>query len=161
MKRLYFLIILFSVVFYSYAQDVQFQPSIIPAGGGVETISGAHVSKWRIGRVNALYVNTKDEKSTVVVTPVGDVSVGSWEIQAYPNPVIHHLNLRFEMENPIVISIELKDISGRKVLHRKKQLIYPNENVQLDLLEFPQAMYLVHVLSEDKTLNKVFKISKQ
>lgn len=160
MKRLLLFAILFSFISFSFAQEVQFPPSILAAGGGSSS-NALHISKWRIGRVNVFNLDSKDLKSDKVITQTNALSKESWNILAYPNPVTQNLNIRFELENPAELGIELTDISGRKVIIRKKQLVSPDENIQLDLTSITPALYLVHIISDDKAIKKVFKISKQ
>ena len=163
MKRLLFFGMLFCIISYSFAQDVQFPPSILAAGGGVNNGSSGPISKWRIGRVNVLFIGSEDQKDVSSSASAGNNELveSEWEILAYPNPVNEFLQIQFEIDKPTQFSIDVTDVSGRKLIIQKAQLITPNETVQLDLSGISPALYIVVVKSTDLTISKILKISKQ
>lgn len=160
-KNVFIMLVITIFVFRIQAQDVQFPPSIISAGGGAVNTSHDHISKWRIGSVNVFYIKTEDLKSGEINSQVGRAPKEAFNVSAYPNPVTDLLNVQFIIENPNVFSIEVTDVSGRKVLIKQKNFVLPNQIIQLDLSKLTPALYHVNAYSESKEIRKVFKINKQ
>lgn len=160
MKGLLFFGILFFIISHCFAQEVQFPPTVLPAGGGAKSTNTVHISKWRIGEVNVLYIESEDLKSGSLSELGGDALNGNGKIVAYPNPVRELLNVQLDLDANKEIRIEVTDISGRRVLIEQKQLIVPGQVIQLDFSELTPAFYLVNVHSSDQTVTAVFKVEK-
>jgi len=155
---LFTLILLFTN--FSFAQEVQFPPTVLAAGGGVVTYNTVNISKWRIGEVNVLYIESEDLKSNSI-NELADSSIkGEGEIAVYPNPVHENLNVQFDTDAKKEICIKITDIAGRKVLIDQKQMVLPGQIIQLDFSGLNPSLYLVTAYSADKTLKAVFKIEK-
>ena len=162
-KLLVSIFFLFLFVSFSNAQDIQFPPSVLSAGGSAVKNNKSHFSKWRIGRVNVLQVNSNNLKSGILytATEIEDLLDDDWKINAFPNPVTDFLQIQFEIDKPNLFGINVTDLSGRKIIENKVRLIIPNETVELDLTNLSSSLYIINVWSEDKTIHKTLKVSKQ
>ncbi|MCY1720448.1 T9SS type A sorting domain-containing protein [Prolixibacteraceae bacterium Z1-6] len=160
MKGLLFLGILFFIISHCFAQEVQFPPAVLPAGGGVVHTNTNHISKWRIGEVNVLYIETEDLKSSSLSELADSGLNGNGEIAVYPNPVREHLNVQFNIDVKKEIYIEVTDIAGSKVFINQKQIVFPNQIVQLDFSGLTPALYLVNAYSSNQALKAIFKVEK-
>jgi len=154
--------ILFFTVFIitSQAQEVQFPPSVLSAGGGVISTNTSHISKWRIGRVNVLYIDSDDLKSSTLNESFGTEQITERQITAYPNPVHDFLNVQFELEEQKQVFINVANLNGSKVVLTQKHHIEPKQTININLSGLAPALYLINVYTEDRTLNEIFKITK-
>ena len=144
------------------AQNIQFPPAIVSAGGSSVETTNSHLSKWRIGSINVIQLNSNLKSKTIPsINEDGNVVNEDWSIICYPNPTSDYLNIHFSFESKKVLGVRLSDITGHKLIERKPQLISPEEIIELDLTKYAPAFYLVHIWSEDNTLNHVLKISKK
>ena len=161
MKGLLFLGILYFIIPFGFAQEVQFPPTVLPAGGGVFTANTEHISKWRIGGVNVLYIESDDLKSKSLTELTDSDLDGKGEIAVYPNPVRELLNVQFNTDTKKEICIEITNVAGSKVFINQKKIVLPNQIIQLDFSGLTPALYLVNAYSTDQTLKAVFKVEKQ
>lgn len=160
MKGLLFLGMLFFINSHCFAQEVQFPPAVLSAGGGTTNATSEHISKWRIGGVNVLYIESKDPKSSSLNEFADAVLKEIEEISVYPNPVHELLNVQFDIAVQKEICIEIINVAGSKVCINQKQMVLPNQIVQLDFTGLTPALYLVNAYSTDQTLKAVFKVEK-
>lgn len=161
MKQFVFLwILLLSMCFVS-AQEVQFPPSILNAGGVGVDINNNQISRWRLGYVNVIQLKTGSLKSgSTEMNGLTSDSFEDWKITSYPNPTKDFVNIQFEMNEQTVFRIRLTDITGQRLIEKKMQSINPGEVIELDLRQFTPAIYFIHIWSYDNTIKSVSKISK-
>ena len=141
--------------------------SVLATAGDFQT-NGSYSLSWTVGE---LAVNTLTEGSNVLTQGFQqpwDMSVSiqdgpeiNWSVKAYPNPVYDYLNVKFSLEKSEEFSIEVTDITGKKVLTREPQMINTDEIVDLDFTQFKPGIYFLRVYSSDQKVHKVYKIKKQ
>lgn len=152
MLKNYLIVFILLIVFnISNAQDVQFPPAIISLGGGSVDANSTHISKWRIGKIHVLQINSKDFEEVLNV---------DWKMQVYPNPVDEFLNIKFLIESPITFEINVYDLAGKNIFIRENNKINPNEIFQINFAGFSSAIYFVNIKSRDLDLNNTIKIVK-
>lgn len=144
------------------AQNIQFPPAIVSAGGSSVETTNSHLSKWRIGSINVIQLNSNLKSNTIQsINENGKVVNEDRSIICYPNPTSNYLNIHFSFESNRILGIKLSDITGQKLIERKSQLISSGEIIELDLRKYAPAVYLVQIWSEDNSLYRVIKISKK
>ena len=141
--------------------------SVLATAGDFQT-NGSYSLSWTVGE---LAVSTLTEGSNVLTQGFQqpwDMSVSiqdgpeiNWSVKAYPNPVYDYLNVKFSLEKSEEFSIEVTDITGKKVLTREPQMINTDEIVDLDFTQFKPGIYFLRVYSSDQKVHKVYKIKKQ
>ncbi len=160
MKEILFLGILFFIFCHSVAQEVKFPPAVLPAGGSPINTNTEHISKWRIGGVNVLYIQSEDLKSGSLIEQANSDLKENNEIAVFPNPVRELLNVQFDTKEQKMVRLEVTNIAGSKVLITQKQLVLPNQIIQLDFSTLTPALYLLNAYSTDQKLKSVFKVEK-
>ena len=162
MKTLLLFSFLISAI-YVDAQDIYFPPSILSAGSGSLDGNSNKISKWRIGQVYILEVRDTDIKNSSKKSKsgvIGSIELRE-EIRVFPNPVSDNLRIHFDIEKPGFFGLTVADLSGRKLVRRKVQMVLPGETVELNLSNLSSAMYVLYVLSDEKNIAAKFKINKQ
>jgi len=80
-------------------------------------------------------------------------------VDVFPNPVSERLTVSFRIRELNTYFIEISDLSGR-LLVRKKLTDLVSQDVTFDFSSFAEGMYLVHVFSSVRKMDRVFKIEK-
>ena len=162
MKRLIVLCILVLSVLCLYSQDVFFPPSIISAGGSNPGNKVKQVSKWRIGYVHVIQVSSNSSKSydaqSSFTNSIQPIEI--WDITAFPNPVHDILYIQFDINRTESFNVTVSDVTGRKVLIKERQIIAPNQTVELDLSNLISALYIINIQSSESSLFKILKVTK-
>lgn len=143
-------------------------PTVIATAGG--NLSNANVSlSFTAGEVA---VTTLQGTSLIltqgfqqpfeldVAGAVNDLSV-NWTVQAYPNPVFDYLTIRFELDKPIEIIIDVTDILGRTQILMNRSMITPGETRELDFTGLSNGIYIMHLTTPDRKTRQTFKIIKK
>ena len=80
-------------------------------------------------------------------------------VEVYPNPVQSDLNILFNIGSPKILKIDL--ISGRGTIASSYTFnVLQSDWIILDMTEIPAGIYLLHVYSSDKQIERTFKIEK-
>ena len=163
-KPILFISILLLSGLVSIGQDVQFSPAVISSGGSSHSNGAVTVSRWRIGQINVITLPSDEnaqKMATVVNTILPVDSLSNWTVTLFPNPVLNKLNVRFDMATEGEFTIELFDVTGRKMMSEKKGIIFPGQVTELDFSQFAPALYLLKIMPSDEGPYKQFKITKQ
>jgi hypothetical protein len=148
----------------SPCQEVQFSPSVISSGGSSNSTNSVNFSRWRIGQINVVILpseNTLKQASVINANPLPLESAKEWSVSIYPNPVNTLLKVHFEMESQGVFTLEIFDVSGRKLITENALIIFPGQVVEIDLSGLIPALYLLKVIPSAMNAQKLFKILKQ
>jgi hypothetical protein len=65
------------------------------------------------------------------------------------------------MESQGVFTLEIFDVSGRKLITENALIIFPGQVVEIDLSGLIPALYLLKVIPSAMNAQKLFKILKQ
>lgn len=134
-----------------YAQEIQLKSGVVATAGVSNELNTVNISKWRLGEVHLIILqNDGFNKATEPV----------WNIRAYPNPVQKVLSLEFQTEESNEFTIQVTDITGKKVLMNTNRMVLPNGVIQLDLTILRPAIYLVSVTPNNKQTQRILKIRK-
>lgn len=133
-------------------QEIKLNSAVLASAGNSPELSNVTISKWRLGEVHLIVL----QKEKVVDSPEN-----SWTINSYPNPFTKVLNLDFQSEEKNEFTILVTDIQGKKQMYIEQKTILPKEVIQLNLSGLSPALYLVTIIPEDRSFQKVFKVQKQ
>ena len=88
-----------------------------------------------------------------------NINMGINAVEVYPNPVIKNLTILFYTRTIDLLHVEL--YSGNGTLFRSLQYnITETGWIEVDMENLHSGLYLLHVYSTDKLLDRVFKIEK-
>ena len=160
-KVLLFCMVLFLTVMSLFAQDVRFPSAIVSAGGSNTGNSAVLISRWRIGQVVVLTLPVKEnDLKNGIVEPLPEAPVLGWKATVYPNPVDQFLKVRIDAEKAGQYTLQVVDLTGRKLFEKVSGTIQPGEVEELDFSGFVSGIYVLNVIPADKSGNKLFKIIK-
>jgi hypothetical protein len=82
-------------------------------------------------------------------------------VKVYPNPATDYVTIELFGEEARTFRIEFLDITGTVVINAKRAFDeqYWNKE-QLDIVNLIRGFYLVRITSEDKLINRTFKVEK-
>lgn len=83
------------------------------------------------------------------------------EYNVYPNPTTDQLNIRLFSEKPLIVQIQLLDISGKKVDNICQSASFSGEwRGEIDLSNLPQGQYLLWIGQESTGKYTTLQIQK-
>jgi len=80
-------------------------------------------------------------------------------IEAFPNPVLKDLTILFNIRTTKLLSVDLYSISGA-LFRTEKFSLSESGWIVVEMENYPVGMYLLHVHSTDRLLDRIFKIEK-
>jgi hypothetical protein len=137
------------------------QSGIVSSGGNA-TGSGGSAS-YSIGQIDYVTATGTGGSATQgvqqpfeIVTLAGEEFTEiSLQMQVYPNPTTSLVNLKIDNFNLENLSYQLYDLNGRMITEKK----ITEDETQIQLENYPNAIYSLNVNQENKTI-KTFKIIK-
>ncbi len=94
-----------------------------------------------------------------VINLIGTDFLNINAVEVYPNPVQTDLTVLYNTQTSEVLHVEL--FSGSGVLHLKKAYtISESGSFRIEMGKYSLGLYVLHVYSENKQLDRVFKIEK-
>lgn len=143
----------------------QLTPTVVSSGGSYSSAGGYTLSAT-VGEIAVTTLKAATLTLTQGFQQPYDIGVGiketglDWSITAYPNPVSQFLNIRFDVEEPLDLNVEIMDVSGRK--HILRELFYVTRgNIEtFDLSGLSRGVYLVRICTPDRRVQKTYKIQK-
>jgi len=80
-------------------------------------------------------------------------------VEVFPNPVQTELTVLYNTQTSEILHVEL--FSGSGVLHLKKAYnISESGSIRINMGRYSLGLYVLHVYSDNKQLDRVFKIEK-
>ena len=162
---IFVLIINYSFLIINCSAQVYASQQVIAPAGTSSTVSNATVS-WTIGEPltttisNSNYLISQGFQQPLandIATNLNKVNQDGINVSVFPNPTTDNINIRLT-NNIQELKADLFDIDG-KLLQR--QIIKTAQSeVQLDLMGYAVAAYLLKVYSSDERTNISFKIEK-
>jgi len=89
---------------------------------------------------------------------VGDVFTEDLTFKLFPNPAYSVVNLQLSAGNQHASSIEIFDVSGRKLL--EKNISAGTENIGFDISHLPSSVYFCRLNTDNKSVTKKVIIQK-
>jgi len=168
MKRI-IITFVFIISTLSLSAQVQLLNSVIGTAGQFFT-SGSISLSWTLGEVavktlsNATLILNQGFQQPWELILDGSTTIQepeiNWSVKAYPNPVRENLNVQFTLENSERFSMEILDITGKKIYQQEAETIMPDQVVRLDFSTYKEGIYILRVVSEDQKVQKIYKIRK-
>jgi hypothetical protein len=159
-----FSIILFFSGITLWGQEVQFPRAVISSGGGNYSSNVLNLTRWRIGQINVVTLPLGEKitkQATIPASPLAEKTVEEWSVTIYPNPVNTLLNIYFNMKSRGEFTLEVYDMTGRKLIAENALIILPGQVAEIDLTRLTSALYLLKVIPAKQGTQKLFKIIKQ
>jgi hypothetical protein len=139
------------------------KPDIMTTSGDYYKSTNTSLS-WTIGEcVNETFVSQYNmlsqgfQQGGYVLSPVTEISSGTFKIMAFPNPVNDCLFIVIENQSKgCTYSLKLFDMKG-------KVLVYKNENsdnTSLDLGQYANGVYFLNIVDSKTKIPQIFKILK-
>ncbi len=143
------------------ASHLNAQEALVAAGGDLTGSNGS--VNFTVGQViyttntgtNGYVVQGVQQAYEIQTLGANDFNINLL-LTVYPNPTVDLLTLDIKNYNLDGVKYQLFDINGRLVLSGK--VVQDRTNIQLE--NFPAAVYLLKVLNDNKEL-KTFKIIKK
>jgi hypothetical protein len=99
------------------------------------------------------------QQPSLINTLGNNSNLGLNAIEVFPNPVIKDLTMLFNIRTTKILHIEL--FSGNGTIFRSSQSsVSESGSIVVEMGNFPAGLYLLHVYSADKLIDRVFKIEK-
>ncbi len=150
----------------SFSQSLSSE--ILTSSGDYFTSANNSLS-WTIGESitetysNASYILTQGfQQSFYTITSVEENPNTAFSVVIYPNPASSFINIRAEslelrtgQERLRKMNFELLDIAGKLILSE----IFQN-NVQINISEYTNSAYILHVYDENRSLTRTLKLQK-
>ncbi len=135
---------------------------VIASCGGTETATGYTVD-WTLGEPVIETISGSNNtltqgmhQSNLVVTSLRDLTYPGLEIHVYPNPAGDFLTIEIIRQGNGVLFYKLSDFTGRRLAQEEMQ----NQNEKIDMRNFSEGIYLIHILNSQHEPVKVYKIIK-
>lgn len=147
-------LLLFYVLFSSsflFSQQAINKSSIASAAGVQADVRAVNITKWSLSEIPLVVLQ---EGATA------ELGTQNWKATVYPNPFVSNLTIQIETTRIQVFLIELRDLSGRKILISSQEVIEKKQSLGFDLGKLPPAIYLLSVLSKEEQSAQVIKIQK-
>lgn len=85
---------------------------------------------------------------------VPDIQVPGMNIKVFPNPMINELQIRFEQLENKPADIQLIDINGRSVMHKRFLNIAGIYELDFDVSSLSKGIYLCRILIGEELITK-------
>lgn len=138
-------------------------PQVIASAGTHYVGSNAQLS-WTIGEPvittvsNGSNIITQGFHQTLLnVTSVEEQCIAGVNVSVFPNPTSDVLNINL-VNNLKDLQMDLFDMTGKLLQARK--IGAAEGNVQISMLEYARANYLLRVYSADGSVNYAYKVQK-
>jgi hypothetical protein len=90
---------------------------------------------------------------------VGPEKLSINSVEAFPNPVFRDLTLLFNFKTPRLLHLVIYTASSSIVTSMDYDAL-ESGSVIINMGDFPCGFYLLHVFSDDKLIDRIFKIEK-
>ena len=140
------------------AQEVSFPSAVVAAGGSTLDSKSVSFSRWRIGQVHVL--TFPDEDPIKKKTKDTDMFEPYWNVSVYPNPVKDFLYLEFKLPESKELFLKITDVSGRVIFIQEARTFINGSIVNLNMLRYKPALYLLQISSLDLKSQKIYRIQK-
>jgi len=152
------IILFFLCSFMTYGQEIVLSSKIVTTSGVNQKFNSVNISQWRLGEVHLLTFGenrvAKSENNIATTDNFG------WDVTSYPNPFTDDLNLNFQTDQEMKVSIQVIDLNGRKVFEQNDKPVLSGQVINLQLGNLVTGTYLVSVIPENDKIFKVFKVQK-
>ena len=89
------------------------------------------------------------------------VPQAAWENRVWPNPVTTRVHIEFNMEKAGMYILTLTDLTGRRTVIATTRMIFPGEQITLDMSRCTPGMYLLRITTEEKKSFRIYKLIRK
>ena len=137
-----------------FGQEVRFPSAIVSAGGNSGQSTTVNLSRWRLNPVHIVtFPDAKFKEKDLVCE-------ADWSVTIYPNPVEDYLYLEFELPEQREFVLKITDMAGRILFIQEPRPFINGSTVEINLLGYIPALYLLQVSSSDLKTQKVLRFQK-
>jgi hypothetical protein len=136
-------------------------PDVFTTSGDYFTSTNNSLS-WTIGEcITETYSSTNNiltqgfQQSKYNITSVNEITNSIFSVIVYPNPASNFINISSQSTELKKMKVEFLDISG-KLIHSES---FQN-NARLNISEYSNSLYILHVYDDNNGLIKTFKLEK-
>jgi hypothetical protein len=80
-------------------------------------------------------------------------------VEVFPNPVIKNLTILFTIRTSKVLHVDM--VSGNGIIYKTEQFnVSESGKIVIEMGDFPCGLFLFHIYSTEKVIDRVFKIEK-
>jgi len=80
-------------------------------------------------------------------------------VEVFPNPVIDNLTILFNIRYNKILYADLFSSRGTVIINAKYS-ITESGSITIEMGKYPSGLYVIHLYSKDKQIDRVFKIEK-
>ena len=146
--------------------QVTLAPTVIASAGGYAENGNISLS-WTLGEiaVSTLYsdnlVLTQGfQQPFSIGTSINLNTSIDWNINAYPNPVEHELNIKFTLQKNDDFWIEIQDVTGRVIELVQHKEVQSGDIVKFDMNDYKVGVYFFKIFTPDRKQVRVLSIRK-
>jgi len=161
MKKNILILLLFAGAAFVNGQSIS--PEVIASAGTHFTGSNAQLS-WTIGEPvittvsNGSNIITQGFHQTLLnITSVEEQNIAGVNVTVFPNPTSDKVNINL-VNNLKDLQMDLFDMNGKLLQARK--IGVAEGTVQISMMEYARANYLLRIYSIDGSVNNTYKVQK-
>jgi hypothetical protein len=165
--RLLFLTLSICLSAFCISLDAQKIPrKLINVTGKIQDTGGYYLS-WSVGEsvINSTskdgYTLTQGFQQPSLINKEDLRTPDIDEVRVFPNPVRDELTIKFDVKHTRSYHIQVSSLEGRVLLVRDIEfdntMFWPEK---IDFSGFSQGIYIVRVYSDDKRIDRLFKVEK-
>lgn len=117
---------------------------------------------WTIGEcITETYSSTNNaltqgfQQGKYNITSVEENKYSAFSVFVYPNPTSTFINISIKSTESGKMTVELLDITGKLIQSESFQ-----NNFQLNVAEYSNSAYILHIYNDSNSLIKTFKLQK-
>ncbi len=161
MKKILLTLLLFASAAHVNAQSIS--PQVIASAGTHYTGSNAQLS-WTVGEPvittvsNGSNIITQGFHQTLLtIISVEEQSIAGVNVSVFPNPTSDMVNINL-VNNLKDLQMDLFDMNGKLLQTRK--IGAAEGNIQISMIDYARANYLLRIYSADGSVNYTYKVQK-
>jgi hypothetical protein len=88
-----------------------------------------------------------------------DLTKGINAVEVFPNPVVEDLTILFNIRTTRLLHVELYSSKG-SLFRSENFSVHESGTILINMRDYPCGLYLLHVYSTEKVIDRLFKIEK-
>ena len=138
--------------------NVQFTPTNLLALSGLNPSS---TYKWKVrSECDLVSSNVSSFTSWQFFTTLSSIRISSGDaelidnLKIYPNPTRGLFNISFVSDDIVTLELSVLDAYGKVIMTENKEMFVGEYTKQVDLSEYPQGIYMVHIKTNNSFITK-------
>jgi hypothetical protein len=162
MQKMMPLLFCLLISFWSYGQNIS--PEVISSSGGRE-VGTNMVIDWVLGEVATTTITGSNNTITqgfhqpyYIITRIEKVASIELDVNVFPNPTTKFITVATSLPANTDAELLLLNMEGKEL--KRIQLRSENENILLDLSNYPAGNYFLNIISPSNKTQQTYKIQK-